>query len=145
MTKLKNYPYMLFALTILLTATIEKMSTSHAFEENSRLELQLALKLFIDSKTTNGAYNFFDVEMGAVRNLKLLNLHPVIFEKDGYYMMCADFLDRDMVVDVDQSVDWTEEKLLIDYIIIAADGRFIVEQEVLGKRSILTSIFRKLQ
>ena len=60
-------------------------------------------------------------------------------------MMCADFIDTEMAVDVDLDVDWAEERVLIDYIVAPSGDRFVVEQEILGERSTLTKLFRKLQ
>lgn len=143
--KSDKYLRLLVVATVFKIVAVVLAPTVQAFDDKTRIELQMTLKSFIDGKTTEGTYKYFDTEMGMVRNLALLNLHPVIFEKQGYYLMCADFIDKDMAVDVDEDVDWADQKVLLDYIVVPVEGQFIVEQEILGKRGVLTKIFRKLQ
>ena len=143
--KLDKYRRLLVVAVMFQIVAVVLTPAVQAFDDKTRVELQMTLKSFIDGKTAEGTYKYFDAEMGMVRNLALLTLHPVIFEKQGYYLMCADFIDKDMTVDVDADVDWADQKVLLDYIVVPIEGRFIVEQEIIGKRGVLTKIFRKLQ
>ncbi len=105
---------------------------AQALDVETRVQLQRTLQDYVEAKITDGGYSFFDTESGKVRQLKLDKLHPVIFEKDGYYLMCADFMD-------DSGAD-----VVLDYIVRKRGDDFVVEQEIEGRRSFLTSVFEKV-
>jgi hypothetical protein len=96
------------------------------------VELQLTLKNHIDAGTVDGVYEHFNVEEGQLKELTLKNLHPKIFSKGNKYLMCADFLDAD------------GNDVLLDYIVSKSESGFRVEQEIRGRRSYLTRIFRRI-
>ena len=116
----------------LCCATASVATAGDALDPQTRVDLQMTLKEFIDGNTRNGTYPFFDVESGAVKNLKLKNLHPVIFKREGHFMMCADFVGEDGA------------DVLIDYIVVPAEGGYAVEQQILGRRSYLKTLFDRV-
>lgn len=120
-------------ITLFLSPLVTKTAgAAGGLDEQTRIELQMTLKDFIDKKSEEGTYPFFDVDKGSVRKLRLKTLHPIIFERDGNYMMCADFLGDD------------GKDVLIDYIVVPADGGFFVEQQILGRRSYLKTLFDRI-
>lgn len=120
-------------ITLFLSSLVTKTAdATEGLDEQTRIELQITLKDFIDKKSEEGAYQFFDVDKGGVRNLNLKTLHPIIFEQDGYYMMCADYLGED------------GNDVLIDYIVVSADGGYTVMQQILGRRSYLKTLFDRV-
>ncbi len=98
----------------------------------TRVELQRTLEQYVNAKTEDGIYPFFDVEAGEARRLTLKKLHPVIFQKQRYYLMCADFIDEG------------GSDVLVDYIVRKRGAQYIVEQEVAGRRGFFKSIFEKV-
>lgn len=130
------FAYALFAtavITLFLSPLLAKTTVAAGgLDEQTRIELQMTLKDFIDKKSEEGTYPFFDVDKGGFRTLNLKTLHPIIFEQDGYYMMCADFLGED------------GNDVLIDYIVVPADGGYTVVQQILGRRSYLKTLFDRV-
>ena len=80
---------------MLIGLCIFTASFAHAasIDMEIRVDLQLGLKNYIESRTSDNVYEHFNVETGKIEKLTLKNLHPVIFAKGNKYMMCADFLD----------------------------------------------------
>lgn len=113
---------------------IAVLNSAHASEITleTRTNLQLALKQYIDAGTVDGIYDHFNVEKGQVEKLRLKTLHPVIFAIDSKYMMCADFLDA------------AGNDVLVDYIVGASASGFRIEHEIPGRRSYLQQFFERL-
>ena len=120
--------------TTLLVMTILTCTQANAGEINleTRIQLQLALKNHIDAVTVDGVYEHFNVEQGQTENLRLNNLHPVIFVTDNKYMMCADFFDAN------------GDDVLLDYIVSSSANGFQIEQEIRGRRSYLIKLFERI-
>lgn len=103
-----------------------------SIEDNTRVALQTTLRSYISGKTINGHYTFFHENTGDVEVLSLKKVHPVIFEKNGRFLMCADFIGQD------------GQNVLIDYIVVPGNDAFLVEKEVRGQRPMLTTIFERI-
>ena len=97
-----------------------------------RVDLQMGLKNYIESRTSENLYEHFNVESGKIDSLVLKNLHPLIFVNESKYMMCADFLDAN------------GNDVLLDYIVSLDGGEFRVEQEIPGKRNYLKQLFERI-
>lgn len=103
-----------------------------ALDPSTRVELQLALRAYIDNATENGIYRFFDTSAGQATSLTLKAMHPVIFVRDGYYLMCADFVGPD------------GKDVLLDYVVRRMGRAYVVEQAVAGQRGTLTRMFERV-
>ena len=128
----RYFYYLLSA--ILLMMAILACNHAHAatIDLETRVELQLALKHYIDAGTVDGVYEHFNVEQGQIEKLRLKTLHPVIFATANKYMMCADFLDT------------AGNDVLLDYIVSSSVSGFRIEQEIPGRRSYLQQIFERI-
>ena len=118
----------LVAATAIFAVTVQ----AEELDVETRVALQRTLQAYVDNKTVNDAYSFFDVESGQTSNLKLKKLHPIIFKKEDYFLMCADFMDE-------KGAD-----VLIDYIVRMGDTSYFVEQEVAGRRGFFKTIFDRV-
>ena len=120
--------------TILLALSIFTTSLVHAdsIDMATRVDLQLGLKTYIESRTAGNGYEHFNVETGKVQKLTLKKLHPLIFASGNKYMMCADFLDTN------------GNDVLLDYIVSLNGTGFRVEQEIPGQRSYLKQLFERI-
>lgn len=107
-------------------------SLADELDVQTRSELQLSLQSYIDNKTEDGLFPYFNSETGEIEHLILKNLHPAIFKKQDYYLMCADFMDS------------KGDAVLIDYIVRRHRNGYRVEQEIRGKRSFLTKMFNRV-
>lgn len=103
-----------------------------SIDNSARVALQSTLRGYIEGKTADGRYTFFDETTGDVQVLNLKKIHPVIFEKNGRFLMCADFLGQ-------QGQD-----VLVDYIVVSGNEGFLVEKEIRGRRPMLMEIFEKV-
>ena len=125
----------LLAAAILLLPILNPPSVTAdegTLDQQTRVGLQMTLKTYIEGNTKDGTYPFFDVESGAVQNLKLKSLHPVIFKREDHFMMCADFVGED------------GGDVLIDYIVVPREDGYVVEQQILGRRSYLKTLFDRV-
>jgi hypothetical protein len=119
---------MLIALCIITASPAQAAS----IEMKTRIDLQMGLKNYIESRTSENVYEHFNVDSGKIERLALKNLHPLIFVNGSKYMMCADFLDAN------------GNDVLLDYIVSFAGNEFRVEQEIPGKRSYLKQLFERI-
>ena len=120
-------------LTLALFVIFSGPSAMAASINNStRLALQSELRSYISTKTTSGAYTFFDEDNGSIQELKIKAIHPVIFVKGDRFLMCADFIDQ------------KGKKVVIDYVMLPVKDGFIIEKELEGQRPKLMEIFEKL-
>ena len=118
---------------IVLLVTLARAPAQAAeIDLETRAELQLALKQYIDAGTAGGVYEHFNVERGAVEKLRLKTLHPVIFVVESKYMLCADFLDVN------------GKAVMLDYVVGSSATGFRIEQAIAGQRSYLTRIFERI-
>jgi hypothetical protein len=99
---------------------------------DTRAQLQLALREHIADNTAGETYRYFDPDRGETRLFRLKHLHPVIFEKDGFFLMCADFRDA------------MNDDVILDYVLHQSGDGFLVDQIVKGRRSFLTSVFERV-
>ncbi len=122
------------ALVLMVLLSLASIATTQAEEIDveTRVALQLTLENFVESKTQKNVYSFFNPDTAEVSKLKLRRLHPVIFRKDDFYLMCADFIDAD------------GKDVLIDYIVGKHGTNFQIEQEIIGRRSWLTKALEKV-
>lgn len=124
--------YLLPAMLLVMTILTCNQAYAAAIDLETRSELQLTLKQYIDAGTVDGVYERFNVEQGQIEKLRLKTLHPVIFVIDKKYMLCADFLDAD------------GNDVLLDYIVSLSASGFRIEQEIPGRRSYLLQIFERI-
>ena len=119
---------------MLIGLCIFAASFAHAasIDMEIRVDLQLGLKNYIESRTSDNVYEHFNVETGKIEKLTLKNLHPVIFAKGNKYMMCADFLDT------------YGNDVLLDYIVSSSGDEFRIEQEIRGRRGYLKQLFERI-
>jgi len=119
---------MLIASAILASS----QANASSLDMETRVNLQMGLKDYVESRTSDSGYEHFDVATGRVERLTLKNLHPLIFVNGPKYMMCADFLDTD------------GNDVLLDYIVSMTGNEFRVEQEIPGRRSYLKQLFERV-
>ena len=119
---------LLIALSMLATSQVHAGSIDMA----TRVDLQLGLKNYIESRTSDNGYEYFNIETGKIEKLALKNLHPIIFVNGSKYMMCADFQDA------------SGNDVLLDYIVSLSGGEFRVEQEIPGRRNYLKQLFERI-
>lgn len=119
---------------ILIALSIFSTSLVHAdsIDMATRVDLQLGLSNYIDSRTADSGYEHFNVETGKIQKLTLKKLHPLIFANGNKYMMCADFLDTN------------GNDVLLDYIVSLSGTGFRVEQEIPGRRSYMQQLFERI-
>lgn len=122
----------LAAVIIACTPLFNAVVSAEELDENTRVNLQITLKDFVNENSSSGSYPFFDPDEGEMLDLKLKKLHPVIFARDGYYMMCADFVSAN------------GNKVLIDYIVVGSGDTYAVTQQIKGRRSYLTTLFNRV-
>ncbi len=124
--------YLLFAILLVMAILTFNHAHAAAIDLETRAELQLTLKHYIDAGTVDGVYEHFNVEQWQIEKLRLKTLHPVIFATDNKFMMCADFLDA------------AGNDVLLDYIVSSSASGFRIEQEIPGRRSYLQQIFERI-
>jgi len=119
-------------ITLLATLPHGFANAAPKFDADTRAQLQLALREHITDNTSNDSYRYFDPDKGETRLFRLKLLHPVIFEKDGFFLMCADFRDAQ------------NEDIILDYVLHRSSDGFRVEQIVKGRRSFLMTVFERV-
>lgn len=116
-------------LTLILALGLALVTLAPAGAEPSdaeKLELKAAVLDHIEAMTHERTYHFVDGESLAVRDLRFVAMHPVVFERaDGTYALCADFEATD------------GEKVLVDYFLRRLGDELVVLASVEGKRSLL--------
>lgn len=116
-----------------LLMSVPPMSVSASTLKNdTRVALQTELRNYIQGKISDGIYTFFNRDTDTNEALRLKWIHPVIFGKNGRFLMCADFIDQ-------QGQD-----VLIDYLMVPNRYGFSVEKEIRGRRAMLVKMFEKL-
>ena len=66
-----------------------------ALTEDTRMQLQISLMQYIDARTYNGQFMYFDASRGELTGYYPANLHPKIVPFDDHYVLCADFRRAD--------------------------------------------------
>lgn len=97
-----------------------------------RAELQLALRQHISENTSDGQYRYFDPDTGNIRLFRLKHLHSEMFRKEGFYLLCADFVDSE------------NNEVILDYVLHQSDSGFRIDQVLKGRRSFLMNVFEKI-
>ena len=128
----RYFYYLLSAILLMMAILTCNHAHAAAIDLETRVELQLALKHYIDAGTVDGVYEHFNVEQGQIEKLRLKTLRPVIFATANKYMMCADFLNA------------AGNDVLLDYIVSSSVSGFRIEQEIPGRRNYLQQIFERI-
>ena len=129
---LRSLRFSLGAILIALSIVTTSLVHADSIDITTRVDLQLGLKNYIESRTADEGYEHFNVETGKIVKLTLTKLHPIIFAHENKYMMCADFLDTN------------GNDILLDYIVSLNETGFRVEQEIPGRRGYLKQLFDRI-
>ena len=114
------------------TPVLFPASAAWALSDSTRVQLQYALRSYLDKRVIDGRYPFKNPKTDVWTDLRLKRVHPTIFRHRAEYLMCADFIDR------------KGRQVVIDYVLSARQAGFTVTREVIGKRSLLLTFFEKL-
>lgn len=130
---LKSIQQHIFGLALVLGVSfVAPVAQASGITPETRAELQLALREHISDNTAKGQYRYFDPESGETRLFQLKYLHTVMFEKDGFFLLCADFLDGE------------NREVILDYVLHKSTDGFRVDQIVKGRRSFLMTVFERV-
>lgn len=86
----------LVALWVLVFCTavpVAAAETSARLSTETRVQLQSAMRMYIDKVTVAGNYPNLDFKSGKVRNLHPAAAHPMILRMGEFYVLCVDFRD----------------------------------------------------
>jgi len=119
-------------LALFLIFVFSASTQALSIDNSTRVALQELLRTHISLKTQDGLFTYFDEDKVEVWALTLATIHPVILKRENRYMLCADFLAAN------------GDSILVDFIILPIDNSYIVEKEVLGRRSHLMTFFEKI-
>ena len=128
---MKHFMILLFAAAFFGGMSMSGVRAA-SLDNDTRVALNVELREYIGAKTNGGLYSYFNEKTGKIEMLRLKRIHPVIFGKQGRFMMCADFIDK------------KGKDVILDYIVLPISGGHLIEKEIKGKRSMLTKIFEKL-
>lgn len=62
--------------------------------DDTRKDIQSAMKSHIDQNVVNGRYVIYDAVEGRLKMLKFDQVHEGIVKKADFYVSCADFVDE---------------------------------------------------
>ena len=65
-----------------------------SIQRAQRQDIQKAMAQHIQSHSHQGKYLVYDAVAGQLKHLKLKALHTGIVKKNGFFVSCADFVDR---------------------------------------------------
>lgn len=130
------HPAMQFVLILVLFGSAVGLSSTPAqadrIDMDTRTQLQFALREHISENSPDGAYRYFDPETGEVRLFRLKHVHSQMFRKDGFYLLCADFIDKD------------NNEVILDYVLHETSDGFRIDQILKGRRSFLMGVFERI-
>jgi len=132
MTALRQIFVCVSLITLMAALPLGFANATPKIDADTRAQLQLALREHITDNTSNDSYRYFDPDKGETRLFRLKHLHPVIFAKDGFFLMCADFRDAQ------------NEDIILDYVLHRSSDGFRVEQILKGRRSFLMTVFERV-
>ncbi|MFQ5989459.1 MAG: hypothetical protein ACE5K9_06045 [Candidatus Methylomirabilales bacterium] len=73
-----------------------------SIEGQERINIQQAMKRFIDEGTVDGVYRHYDPVTGKILRLEFIDLKSKVLKKGGFYVSCGNFKDhRGRPVDLD--------------------------------------------
>ncbi len=110
----------------------DRSAIASGMDASDRAGLQLALRQHLSDNTVDGRYRYFDANSGETRLLQLKFVHPDMFEKDGFFLLCADFVGSD------------HKEVILDYVIRESGGGYRIDQIIQGRRSFLMQVFERI-
>jgi len=122
----------LFIVAIFFNSLPTRYALASELSGNERSEVQLSLRQHLSNSMVDGRYRYFDPDTGETKQLQLKLVHPVIFQKDDFLMLCADFITAD------------GKELILDYIMRDSGEGYRIDQVIKGRRSFMTKIFKKI-
>jgi hypothetical protein len=90
--------------------------------------LQATMQQYVDRKSVDGAYLYFDTNAAQVRELYPVTGHPMVMKMDQHFVLCYDFLDA------------KGEKVEVDYYIARKTDGFVIFHEAIGARNVLVTM-----
>lgn len=122
----------LFVVMLFFSFQPDRYAIASGLGASDRAELQLALRQHLAANTVDGRYRYFDINSGETRQLQLKFVHSDMFEKDGFFLLCADFVDSD------------RQEIILDYVMRESADGYSVDQIVQGRRSFLMQVFERI-
>ena len=106
------------------------VSASSSVSLGDMAALQATMQQYVDRKSVDGAYLFFDTDKAEVRELYPANAHPMILQMGKHFVLCFDFVDS------------AGARVEVDYYIARKDAGFVVFQESIGNRGLVQSMMQ---
>ena len=109
---------------LLVSAPLASAADDPSIKGDLRENIRTSMLAFIKDHMIDNTYILYDAVDGRLLNLKLHKLHDGIVKKEGFYVSCADFYDKDgKKVDVDFLVIEDGEQLkTIQGVVHSVDG-----------------------
>lgn len=86
-----------------------------------RIDIQDAMKKYIDKQTADGKLYVFDAVQNKLLKLTFDNLHSKVVNDGGFYISCADFIDQD------------GSKVDLDFMVRLSDNMYVMNQTIVHK------------
>ncbi len=101
--KLRTLALAIFTLGVLFPWSNSAFAGDEVWiEGQERINVQQAMKRFIDEGTVDGVYHHYDPVTGKIVRLKFLDLKSKVLKKGEFYVSCGNFKDhRGRLVDLD--------------------------------------------
>lgn len=115
------------ALAVLLFATAPQTAKA-GLDVSEMAALQATMQQYVDHKTVDGAYLYFDLDRAEVRELYPVTGHPMVMQFDDSFVLCFDFVDA------------AGEKVEVDYYLARKNEGFVVFHEAVGTRTVLKAM-----
>jgi hypothetical protein len=98
---------------------------NHDVAEADRLQIQEAMRQYVDGHLVDGKYPLYDALNGGFKHLKFKLLHPDVVQISDFYVSCLDFVaDDGAAYDIDFMVAKGPNGYhVVQDIIHAVDGR----------------------
>jgi hypothetical protein len=90
--------------------------------------LQATMQQYIDKKTVDGAYLYFENENAEVRELFTVTGHPAVMRFGRHFVLCFDFVDA------------KGGGIEVYYFVARKNGRFVVFDESIGTPELLDAL-----
>ena len=117
----------LAALTLLASAGAAQAAP---LTTEARVSLQMKLIDYIDERTIDGKFLYFDADRKETTALYPAHLHPRIVPIDDIYFLCADFRDVD------------GKAIEVDFVARIVDGDARILQTMVGRRGVIRAMKR---
>lgn len=118
-------------IAVLVICLIGPIQQANAATVEEKVTLQVELMAYIDARTNDGKFRYFDPSSSAMVSVFPANLHPKIISHDGYDILCADFRDA------------AGEKIQIDFIARIREGKAEILQMVVGERASIVQMIKR--